>query len=623
LHKPYLCGALAAASFLAGVSCRSTMKTIDEDHRDSHSYARPEEVRVRHVELDLEADFAQKVLRGTATLSLKRAVADAPLRLDTEGLSISRVETSRNGRDWADAKFELGPADKILGTALTVPLPAEATLARVHYVTGPKASALQWLEPAQTAGKKLPFLFTQSEAIHARSWIPLQDSPGVRITYSAHIRTPKELMAVMSAEQDPQGTRDGDYFFRLRQPVAPYLIALAIGDLVFQPMSERTGVWAEPSVVAKAAAEFNDTEKMMQAVESLYGPYQWERYDLLVLPPSFPYGGMENPKLTFATPTVLAGDKSLVALVAHELAHSWSGNLVTNATWRDFWLNEGFTVYLERRIQEKVFGQQRAEMEEVNEINELSEEMKRLAPADQILHIDLKGRDPDEGSTQVPYVKGSLFLRQLEQTFGREKFDEFLRGYFTHFQFQSITTGDFVAYLHKNLLDASPELSAKIPLDEWLTKPGMPAGIALPHSEAFAKVAQLASAWIAGSVKTAELPAKTWSTQEWVYFLREVAPKLDASKMRDLDDVFHLTAKANSEVSSPWLVLAARYQYAAANARLEEYLITVGRMRLIEPVYRELAKTVDGKKKALAIYAKAKPGYHPLTVVTVETLLKP
>jgi aminopeptidase N len=276
--------------------------------------------------------------------------------LDTRDLDIQKAESSRDGSSWANALFSLAPPDKILGSALSITLPDDATRVRISYTTRPQASGLQWLDPPQTAGKKDPFLFTQSEAIHARSWIPLQDSPQVRITYRAHVRTPKNLMAVMSANNDLKAARDGDYEFEMPQPIPSYLIALAVGDLFFAPISPRTGIWAEPPVVGKAAREFADLEAMIRAAEELFGPYHWDRYDVLVLPPSFPFGGMENPRLTFATPTVLAGDKSLVALVAHELAHSWAGNLVTNATWRDFWLNEGFTVYLERRIVEKVFG---------------------------------------------------------------------------------------------------------------------------------------------------------------------------------------------------------------------------------------------------------------------------
>ncbi len=344
-----------------------------------------------------------------------------------------------------------------LGSRLTITLTPEATQVRVAYRTAPSASALQWLDPSLTAGKVKPFLFTQSEAIHARSWIPLQDSPAVRITYVGTIRVPKGLTAVMAAESRvrPEEASQGVFRFVMSQPIPSYLIALAVGDLAFQKLGPRTGVWAEPSVLKSAAHEFEDVESMVASIEKRFGPYRWGRYDILVLPPSFPFGGMENPKLTFATPTILAGDRSLVSLIAHELAHSWSGNLVTNATWRDFWLNEGFTTYLERRIIEDLYGADRADMESVLGLVDLREELKEQSAKDQVLHVNLTGRDPDEGMNRIPYEKGALFLRTLEHRFGRDRFDGFLRSYFDHFAFRSITTADFVAYLKEHLLARS------------------------------------------------------------------------------------------------------------------------------------------------------------------------
>src|SRR5215213_5405445 len=452
--------------------------------KDAHSYSNPQEVRVRNLDLDLVVDFPAKVLRGTAILGFERLAQEgsrAPLILDTRALDISKVEASGDGKSFVETQFEIGPSDAVLGAPLTIQLPAGADRVRINYVTSPKASGLQWLEPAQTAGKRYPFIFTQSEAIHARSWIPIQDTPYVRVVYTARVRTPRELLAVMSAENDARTPRDGDYSFRMTQPIPSYLIALAVGDLRFRPLGRRTGVYAEPPVIALAAREFADTEKMVAATERLYGPYRWGRYDLLVLPPSFPYGGMENPRVTFATPTVLAGDKSLVSLVAHELAHSWSGNLVTNATWSDFWLNEGFTNYIERRIIEAVYGRAREEMEAMLGRRSLEEELATLEDRDEILHVDLTGRDPDEGSTGVPYEKGALFLRHLEETFGRARFDRFIRGYFDHFAFRSITTTDFVAYLKANLLDKYPELAARVPVEEWIYKPGIPQSAPRPQ----------------------------------------------------------------------------------------------------------------------------------------------
>ena len=442
--------------------------------RDVHSHSNPYDVCVRHLDLDLDVRFAERRLSGSVTLSIDRVKTKAQtLVLDTRDLAIRGVANITGDDGTLEAEYELGETDPILGAPLRITLHNGTTHVRVTYETSPTATALQWLTPEQTAGKQQPFMFTQSQAIHARSWIPLQDSPGVRVTYSARIRTPPALRAVMSAANDAEALTTGDYVFHMGQAIPSYLIALAVGDLVFQGLSPRVGVYAEPSVLPAAATEFEDTEAMILATERLYGPYRWERFDVLVLPPSFPFGGMENPRLTFATTTILAGDKSLVSLVAHELAHSWSGNLVTNATWRDLWLNEGFTTYIERRIIEEVYGRSREEMEAVLGRQALRDELDRLGDADEILHVDLTGRDPDDGMTLVPYEKGALFVRYLEEAIGREQFDQFLRSYFDAFAFQSITTDVFLSYLREQVL-ADPRWSARVDqqvADQWIHQP--------------------------------------------------------------------------------------------------------------------------------------------------------
>ncbi len=595
--------------------------------RDAHSYANPHEVRVRHVALDLDVLFDRKVLKGSSKLTIERAQPGADsLKLDTQDLKITGVMASNDGDTFAPAQFTLGAADKILGAPLTIQLPPKATIVRIEYETSPNASGVQWLEPAQTAGKKRPYVFTQSQAIHARSWIPLQDSPGVRVTYTATIRAPKDLRAVMSAGQSPfhgpLAANQSGYSFDMPQPIPPYLMALAVGDIAFKPLGARTGVYAEPATLERAASEFEDTEKMIAAIEKLYGPYRWDRYDILVLPPSFPIGGMENPRLTFATPTVLAGDKSLVSLIAHEMSHSWSGNLVTNATWRDFWLNEGFTTYLERRVIEALYGREREEMEAALGLQNLKKEMEDLKDEDEILRIDLAGRDPDDGFTLVPYEKGALFLRLLEETFGRERFDGFLKGYFERFAFKSITTDDFIEHLKKNLLDPNPQLAAKISLDEWIYKPGIPANAPQPKSDAFAKVEAQAKEWLDGKIPAAKLQTQQWSTQEWLHFLQFLPKQLSAGQLKELDQAFGLTKIGNAEIAHQWLLISIRNNYAAAYPRLEEYLTSIGRQKLIKPLYEELVKTPEGKERALKIYAKARPGYHPIAQTAIDKIVK-
>lgn len=590
---------------------------------DVHSYANPEQVRVRHLDLDCELLFDRRVIRGTSTLTLDKAASgEHALQLDTRELKILRTQTSADGNGFTNVPFKLDAADRYLGSRLSVPISAGTIKVRIEYETSPAASGVQWLDPSQTAGKKHPYVFTQSQAIHARSWIPLQDSPAVRITYTARIRTPVELRAVMSAEQDSNTARTGDYKFNMPQAIPPYLIALAAGDLAFKSLGERTGVYTEPSMLEKAARELADTEKMIVATEKLYGPYRWGRYDILVLPPSFPIGGMENPRLTFATPTILAGDKSLVSLIAHELAHSWSGNLVTNATWSDFWLNEGFTTYLERRIVEAVYGRPREEMEAVLGRQGLEKEMAGMDARDQILHVDLAGRDPDEGFTGVPYEKGALFLRQLEETFGRDRFDAFLKGYFDHFAFQSITTADFEAYLKANLQDSAPVLAARVPVTEWITKPGLPASAPRPQSDAFGRVETLAKSWLKGETQASKLQTRQWTTQEWLHFLNFLPKEMTREQMVQLDQAFGLTKIGNAEIAHVWLLTSIRNKYDPADARLEEYLTSIGRQKLIKPLYEELVKTPEGKQRAKMIFEKARPGYHPIAAAAVEKIIK-
>ncbi|GIU81893.1 MAG: M1 family peptidase [Acidobacteria bacterium] len=611
--------ALVALSFLFFV----VFAKAQEFAEDFHSYAEPNKVVVRHVDLDWQVNFSSKIITGFATLTLERFDKSAPLMLDTRDLQIKDVLVSKDGKIFKKTTFSLGTPDKILGAPLKVDLASDTKFVRVYYSTSPNASGLQWLTPEQTADKRYPFMYSQAQAIHARSFIPLQDSPQIRITYSAKVRTPRNLLAVMSAEGNLENSkrRGGLYTFKMTKPIPPYLIAIAVGELGFRPLGKRCGVFAEPSVLEKAASEFSDTEKMMEAAERLYGPYRWGRYDILVLPPSFPFGGMENPMLTFATPTILAGDKSLVSVIAHELAHSWSGNLVTNATWRDFWLNEGFTTYIERRIIEVLYGENRREMEAMLGKQGLLRELSSLPPSDQILHVDLKGRDPDDAFTGVPYEKGALFLRWLEEKFGREKFDKFLRSYFDSHAFKSITTETFVSYLQKNLLEVYPGVVSMAEIEEWIEKAGLPKNAPSPYSENFAKVETDARKYLNGEITASEINAKDWTTQEWLKFLDVFSEGLTAERMKELDLRFNLTKTGNSEIAFQWLMLAIRSNYREAYGRLEDFLMNIGRRKFVRPLYVELARTPEGKEFAQRIYAKARNRYHPITQATIDAIL--
>ncbi|GMM73613.1 M1 family metallopeptidase [Alteromonas gracilis] len=581
---------------------------------DYHSFANPNEVRVTHLSLDLTANFESKQLIGSVTLDIERAKPENDtLVLDTRGLDIQRVSV-----DGEDVPFDMGETDPDLGTPLSITLPSAANALTIAYSTSPEASGVQWLTPAQTAGKKHPFLFTQAQAVHARSFIPLQDSPQVRVTYDATIRTPEALLAVMSASNDPTTERDGEYEFTMPQPIPSYLIALAIGDLEFKAMGERTGVYAEPALLESAAKEFEDTEAMLEVTEATYGPYQWDRYDLLILPPSFPFGGMENPRLSFITPTVIAGDKSLVSLIAHELAHSWSGNTVTNATWRDLWLNEGFTTYLTYRIMEMIYGHDRFKKEAVLGYQDLENDVAALDDNDEILAIDLRGRNPDDVFSNIPYEKGALFLREIEQKIGRENFDAFLMQYFKDFAFKSITTDTFIAYLDDTLLKQYPnELDAER-IHTWIFEPGIPEGAPHPESDAFSKIDETRSAWLSGGIKAADIETGQWTVHEWLYFLNNMPESLSKAQLVELDSAFSLTSTKNNEIAHSWLMIAVENNYQPAFERLYSYLVSIGRNKLVKPLYRELSKTPEGKAFAKRAFEEAKPGYHPLTVKANE-----
>lgn len=611
---------LAAAMLLAAARGPvAPILTTPEAH-DVHSFARPEMARVTHVALDLAADFETHRMSGTATLDVQAAAGAQEIVLDSKGLEIQAIADGRgHALPWA-----LGPGDARHGRPLSVTMGAARRIV-IRYRTGPDAEALQWLSPAQTVGHRYPYLLSQGEAILNRSWIPTQDSPGIRQTWEARITAPEPLKVVMSAARlTPNGVPAGPgrraFRFRMDHPVAPYLIAIAIGDLAFRPLGPRTGVWTEPGMLDAAASELRDTEAMVSAAERLYGPYRWGRYDMIVLPPSFPYGGMENPTLTFLTPTVIAGDRSLVSVVAHELAHSWSGNLVTNATWADSWLNEGVTTYAENRIMETVYGRHRAEQEQALSWDDLQAALRELGPTapGTALHSDLD--DPDGTSSGITYDKGAIFLRTLERIVGRPRWDAYLRSYFDRHAFEPMTSARFLADLRANLIRGDRALEERLQLDPWVFSPGLPANAARPDPSAFAEVDRAVHAFSAGG-PAAAVPYAGWNWAERVRFLKAIPREESEARLAELDRAFHLGDSGNSEVLFAWLRLALANRYQPAVPAAERFLHEMGRMRFVVPVFDALMRQGDwGQPIARRIYAQTRASYHSVTQARVDRL---
>jgi leukotriene-A4 hydrolase len=602
---------------------------------DYHSYANVDQFRATHLDLEMRVNLEAKTITGVAGLEFKRLDPRATqLVLDTKGLTINDVTqkasnvlgaTGKNQTIWVSRPFRLEKPDPILGSALVIDLPPSkqgTEIIRVDYETTPASTALQWLTSKQTPWHKA-FLYTESQPIGARTWIPLQDTPQVRAPYKAHIYTDSPRMrAVMSAENDPKAKRNGEYIFVMPQAVPSYLIALAVGDLEFKETGPRTGVYADKSVIKQAAKEFADAESMVQAGEKIAGPYHWTRFDILVMPPSFPVGGAPNPRLSFISPTVIAGDKSLVAVVAHELAHSWSGNLVGNATWRDLWLNEGFAEYLQARIMTALYGESRSSMDAVIGLQSLRAPMAKLNSADQVLAIDLRDRNPGDAFTVIPYEKGRLFLDYLDAKFGRERFDQFLHDYFDHFAFKSVSSEQFLAYLQENLLDRYPGIVSRQQGNAWVFSPGIPADGVLPTTAMFQPVEEARAAWLAAKLQLKKF-GSDWVAQQWLYFLDGMPATLSAVQLAELDKAYGFSKSPNDEIKQSWFKLTIAHDYQPGFAPLEDYLKSIGRRKLAVPLYEALMKTPTGPEFARRVFAKARPGYHPETVAAIEAIVEP
>ena len=600
-------------------SCDSKTKNKDfsEDKNlimDMHTLSNYQDLPILITHLELSVNFQEKKLKGSVTHRFDENRKVDLLKLDTKYLKIDSIQDG-NGNS---LEYSFGEFDELLGSALSVILNSQSNEVVIFYETTTKSEALDWLLPNQTAGKTFPFMYTQGQSIFTRSWIPIQDTPGVRITYSAKINTPENMMAVMSAANPQEMDTNNVYSFEMNQPIPPYLIALAVGNLEFKAIDYRTGVYAEPFMVEECANELIDMGKMVDVAEQLYGKYDWDRYDVIVLPPSFPFGGMENPRLTFATPTIIAGDRSLVSLIAHELAHSWSGNLVTNATWNDFWLNEGFTVYFERRIMEALYGRDYSEMLALLGFQDLQNQVDNSQPAMQLLRLNMKGKHPDDAMTDIAYEKGYFFLRMLEENIGRDKMDEFLKKYFNDHKFQTIVTEEFLSYLKENLLDDNFK---GLNVEQWVFDSGIPKNCPKINSLRFKNVESSVATFLDGGAQELIVISEKWSTHEWLHFLKHLPESLSLDQMEDLDKVFNLSNSGNSEIVAVWFLQSIKNDYRPAFENLEKFLVKIGRRKFLQPIYLELSKNQEHKIWAKKVYQKARNNYHYVSFNTIDNIL--
>ncbi|KAI9002648.1 peptidase family M1-domain-containing protein [Gaertneriomyces semiglobifer] len=597
---------------------------------DPNSYANTDEIRVKHSHLDLNADFIKKVLVGHVVHTAE-ALKDgaASLVLDTSFLSILGVSLHDSGKK---LEYEMAERNDKYGSKLTIfldkPVSANTEVkVRVDYATTNKCTALQWLEPSQTIGKKHPYLFSQCQAIHARSMLPCQDTPGNKHTWSAEISVPKGLRALMSALRTGE-REEGElkvYTFEQKVTIPSYLLALAVGNVEGRVIGPRSTVWSEPEVVEAAAWEFKDTETFITTGEELLTPYEWGAYDLLLLPPSFPYGGMENPCLTFVTPTLLAGDRSLVDVVAHEIAHSWMGNLVTTLNWEHFWLNEGFTVFVERKITGRLHGQSVLEFDAIigkKALEESVEHYERIHhPEFTCLCPRLRNEDPDDAFSSVPYEKGFNLLFYLERILGGpEVFEPYLKAHVKKFAHKSITTDDFMKLLfefyQENFGEEKVQILKSVDWDAWLHQPGMP-----PVENEFDKslaqaCEELAVQWsqYGKGGEFDQSPFEGFNSGQRVMFLEKclAKPVFSHSALKAMDASYALSQTGNAEIQFRWQMLCLQADYDAIFAGVTKFLSEVGRMKFVRPLYRALNKCKDGKELAKKTFLENRNFYHPI-----------
>lgn len=579
---------------------------------DPTSYADLSQGRIKHIDFHIRADFSTSTLAIWAVYHL-----DAPCRgslfLDSFKLDLHKAYTADRVLGW-----EFDSHHELWGSRLHLKGLDGDDSFTLEFRTSPEARALQWLNAAQTLSGEHPFLFSQCQAINARSVFPCQDTPSVRFTFSAEMDVPQGLTAVMAAEQVEGNLGDGRFFFRMPQPIPSYLFALAAGHLEFRELGPRTGIYAEPQIIESAAWEFSENEDRMREAEKLLGPYLWGRYDLLVLPPSFPYGGMENPRLTFLTPTSILGTRGQTSLITHELAHAWTGNLVTNATWQDFWLNEGWTTYAETRITEIMEGRDAFLLNAVYDEKRLIEVMRRVGMDSPYtcLKVVTEDGDADNSGGIIPYYKGCFFLQECEYAVGRPRFDAFIQKYMQKFQFKSLTTEDFLEFLKLEL----PEIFEKVDVQQWVYKPGLPEARHRPQSDLYDAVQQVLTAYQQGTRPTREQVAG-WRRYQVLSFLQGLPAEIPMEDCSYLEQVLNLEKANDAAYFSYFYSACISSGYQQILPRVNAYLEKVGRMLYVLPIFRAIIQTEWSRSHARPLFEQIKTHHHQITVNMMQRLL--
>ncbi len=587
--------------------------------KDIFSSSEPKRITTHHIDLDLMVDFATKTLQGKATLQLENLSGTRQLVLDTRGLEISLVTA-----DGVSTPWQLGETTAD-GRPLVIDITSATRAVTVQYSTRPEADGLFWMQPAQTTGRVSPYLYSQNEPDSARSWIPLQDTPSVRITYNAVVRVPAGMMALMSAENPTSLRADGVYSFRMDQPIPSYLIALAVGRLQFRALDERTGIYAEPELLNTAVNELHYIPDMVDAAEKLLTPYPWKRYDVLLMPPTYIVGGMEHPRLNFLNPAVVTGNLPAQvvpsSLVAHELAHSWAGDLVTLSTWSDVWLNEGITSYLTLRILEEVDGRGRAEHGYFADRSTYESIVaSNPTPHTTMLHRPFRtGERPGSAFSSTAYIKGDLFIKTLEDIAGRIELDRFLKLWFEALAFRWADDRMFIRLFEASVLARQPQLRDTVRLEQWIYESGLPANVTAPLTSTLYQSAAAAASSFRGGRNASEFAKVGWRVLDLDLFLRIAIVDVER-RMTEVDAAFALSTWTTPPLI--WMQASARTGYLPARAAIERVLSRGGPNSWVTSLYENLYYTPASREFARQMYEKYRDRYDPSVQSYVDRLMR-